>query len=133
MMELLFRGTSAGFKGNPVLQNQSLTPTSKSPFVAYLFAKESSYYGQAVVLIFDKSQFKGRIHPSNVFQKEEEEIVLRVSPFNAFGQCIKEVRLRDFETMINRLGIRIDNFAEERGNRKIKRNVYTELIEVLMQ
>ena len=55
----LYRGTTAGWPGNSVLQEEQITCTSTDPLVATLFAIECRNHGHAVILavrteLFDK-------------------------------------------------------------------------------
>lgn len=85
---LLFRGTSLGWEGNPVLQKLDLSPASLDPVVATVFALESRVYGGRPVLhygprsAFGQDLTLGNIDP--VRRSLEREVYVGVNP-KTFG------------------------------------------------
>jgi hypothetical protein len=76
--DFLFRGTSAGYAGNPALQRLGVTPTSTDPLIATLFAADSARYGSGVVLITSR-----RVVPTiegNVLSALEAEVGVELAP-----------------------------------------------------
>ncbi len=78
----LFRGTSTGFPGNPVLQRLEITPASTDPLVATVFSLESKAKGgDAVVLNGGMREFGGGdIDLRNVRSILEREVQVNGSP-----------------------------------------------------
>jgi hypothetical protein len=76
----LYRGTTAGWPGNPVLQEQEITCTSTDPLVATLFAIECRNHGQAVTLVVRRELFHKVPGPPNYFSITECAENLRISP-----------------------------------------------------
>src|SRR3954454_16448665 len=75
-----YRGTTANWPGNDVLQELRLTPTSEDPIVATLFALWSARYGEAIVQACECSAVSDLIHPSNWRSHLEREVVIAVPP-----------------------------------------------------
>ncbi|MFJ2986222.1 beta strand repeat-containing protein [Collimonas sp. NPDC087041] len=82
----LFRGTSPGYPGNPVLQELGITPTSTDPGVATVFATGSATtYGNGVVHIATSSDLAGvnilpAANTSSSFVGIEAEVAVGVPP-----------------------------------------------------
>ena len=76
----LYRGTTAGWPGNPVLQEEEITCTSTDPLVATLFAIECRNHGPAVILAARQDQFLGLIAPTNHFFVFESAVNLYIPP-----------------------------------------------------
>lgn len=62
----LFRGTSAGWPGNPATQQFRVTPTTTNPFVATLFAIECQRFGSGLVIACLRSEVERFIGAANV-------------------------------------------------------------------
>ena len=76
----LYRGTTAGWPGNIVLQEEKITCTSTDPLVATLFAIECRNHGRAIILASRRSLFDGLLAPANHFWEIESAINLKISP-----------------------------------------------------
>ncbi len=78
----LFRGTTPGFPGNPVLQQLGITPASTDPLVATVFALEGKAIGgNAVVLAGGMRKFAaGDIDLGNVRASLEREVQVNMQP-----------------------------------------------------
>jgi hypothetical protein len=71
----LYRGTTTGWPGNPVLREQNITCTSTDPLVATLFAIECRNHGRAIVAVARQDKFVGLVAPENhfvVFRKRRQ-------------------------------------------------------------
>jgi hypothetical protein len=77
---LLYRGTSSGWPGNPVLSSLRITPTSTDPLVATLFAIECQRFGKGIVLGCRRAAVERLVGPSNVLSAIESEVVIDVTP-----------------------------------------------------
>ena len=77
---LLYRGTSSGWPGNPVLQALRITPTTTDPLVAALFAIECRRFGKGIFLVCPRSEVERRLGPANVLSEFESEVVVNVAP-----------------------------------------------------
>ena len=66
----LYRGTTAGWPGNSVLQEEEITCTSTDPLVATLFAIECRNHGHAVILAVRRDRFRGIDRPPNYFCRD---------------------------------------------------------------
>jgi len=77
---ILYRGTTAGWPGNDVLQELGFTPTTQDPLVATLFALDASRYGRAVVQRCEMRTVIGLIGPSNNQWVVEREVKITVPP-----------------------------------------------------
>jgi hypothetical protein len=78
----LFRGTSEGFPGNPVLQQLGITPASTDPLAATVFSLESKAIGgDARVFSGAMNDFAGGdIDLGNVRSSLEREVQVNMSP-----------------------------------------------------
>lgn len=76
----IYRGTTVGWPGNPVLQRLGYTCTTVDPLVATLFALEAANFGDAVVLACPLQDVGAMLLPGNVFADLESEVVVSVSP-----------------------------------------------------
>jgi hypothetical protein len=66
--------------GNPGPQELRLTPTSRDPLVATLFALNCVRFGKAIVQICDRGSVADLIHPGNTLNELEREVVIGVAP-----------------------------------------------------
>ena len=78
----VYRGTTIGWPGNPILQKLEITPTTFDPIVATLFALEAANHGQGIVLIASLRKIGERVAPANVFTQLECELAVTISPLN---------------------------------------------------
>lgn len=76
----LYRGTTEGWPGNSVLQDEQITCTTTDPLVASLFAIECRNHGHAVILMARADAFVDRIGPSNHFEVMESAVNVLVPP-----------------------------------------------------
>jgi hypothetical protein len=76
----LYRGTTAGWPGNSVLQEEQITCTSTDPLVATLFAIECRNHGHAIILVIRKELFDNVPGPPNYFSISESAVNLRIEP-----------------------------------------------------
>nr|WP_238691736.1 LysM domain-containing protein [Xanthomonas arboricola] len=78
----LFRGTTQGFPGNPVLQQLGITPASTDPLVATVFALEGKAIGgDAVILTGGMRRFgAGDIEVGNIRSSLEREVQVNMRP-----------------------------------------------------
>jgi filamentous hemagglutinin len=83
----LYRGTTEGWPGNPVLEEQQITCTTTDPLVATLFAVECRNHGRAIILAARRDRFENLIGPRNVFEDIESAINLSCSPIEFAEQA----------------------------------------------
>jgi hypothetical protein len=76
----LYRGTTAGWPGNSVLQEEQITCTSRDPLVTTLFAIECRNHGHAVILVVQRELFDTVLGPPNYFSVSESAVNVRISP-----------------------------------------------------
>jgi hypothetical protein len=76
----LYRGTTAGWPGNSVLQEEQITCTSSDPLVATLFAIECRNHGHAIVLAVRRTLFAELLAPPNFFSMSESAVNLQIDP-----------------------------------------------------
>jgi hypothetical protein len=89
----LYRGTTTGWPGNPVLREQKITCTSTDPLVATLFAIECRNHGRAIVAVARQDKFVGLVAPENHFVVFESAVNLYIPPlqFAMKAEIILEV------------------------------------------
>jgi len=88
----LYRGTTEGWRGHPVLPGPEITCTTTDPLVAALFAIECRNHGHAVVMAARRDRFEGLIGPANHFDIIESAVNLLISPLDfAQGAVTLEV------------------------------------------
>jgi hypothetical protein len=75
-----YRGTTVGWPGDTMLQDQKTTCTTTDPLVATLFAIECRNYGRAVVLAARRDSFGSLIGPANYFDMIESAVNLLCPP-----------------------------------------------------
>ena len=100
----LFRGTTQGYPGNPGLQRIGVTPTSRDPGVATLFAAESSRFGRGVVHIV-----RARDVPTdrgNVLSALEAEVAVLLPPAE-LARRARTVSLDAARSALECLGLQI--------------------------
>jgi hypothetical protein len=102
----LYRGTTAGWPGNPVLQEEKITCTSTDPLVATLFAIECRNHGRAIIAVDRQDKFVGLVAPTNHFFVFESAVNLYVPPlqFAAQAEIILEVDMA--LAILNEIGFR---------------------------
>lgn len=83
----LYRGTTVGWPGNPVLQERRTTCTTRDPLVATLFAIECRNHGRAVILAARRDPLESLVGPENYFSVTECAINLRCSPLEFESQA----------------------------------------------
>jgi hypothetical protein len=77
----LFRGTTEGFPGNPVLQKLGITPASVDPLVATVFGLEGKNKGKAILAFGSRTSFEsGEIDLGNVRRTLEREVQVDLPP-----------------------------------------------------
>jgi hypothetical protein len=84
----LYRGTTEGWPGNNVLQEQQITCTTTDPLVATLFAIECRNHGRAVILAARRELFGDLIGPPNHFALIESAVNLLISPLDFARRAI---------------------------------------------
>jgi hypothetical protein len=76
----VYRGTTSGWPGNPGPQELHLTPTSRDPLVATLFALNCVRFGKAIVQLCDRGLVADLIQSGNTLNELEREVVVGVAP-----------------------------------------------------
>ncbi len=109
----LYRRTTDGWGGHPILPGPPMSCTTTDPLVAALFAIECRNYGHAVILAARRDRFEDLIGPANQFDMIESAVNLLISPVDlAQGAVILEVdRVIDVlrEIGFDQVPIRIGN------------------------
>lgn len=100
----LYRGTTAGWPGNSVLQEQRITCTSTDPFVATLFAIECRNRGRAVILVGRRGSFDEVLGPPNYFSVSESAVNVRVSPTEFASRADLALTVDDSLRILGALG-----------------------------
>jgi len=103
----LFRGTSVGFPGNPVLQKLGLTPASTDPVVATIFSLEGRVVGgEAVVLNGGMKRFAaGDIDLGNVRSTLEREVTVNLRPSDFAAQAPNSIPVDVSRQVLKDMGI----------------------------
>jgi len=90
----LFRGTSVGYPGNPVLQKLGITPASTDPLVATVFGLESKAVGGNPILLFgERARFEQGIDLGNVRSVLEREVQVNMAPSEFAKQAPYQVSI----------------------------------------
>lgn len=77
----VFRGTTEGFAGNPVLQQLGLSPTSIDPLVSTVFAAEGAAKGAKPMILFGRrTAFGETLEMGNVRNVLEREVAVPMAP-----------------------------------------------------
>lgn len=76
----LYRGTTIGWPGNDMLQEERITCTTTDPLVATLFAIECRNHGRAVILAARRELFEALPGLSNYFSVSESAVNLPIVP-----------------------------------------------------
>jgi hypothetical protein len=84
----LYRGTTEGWGGHPVLPVPPMTCTTTDPLVATLFAIECRNHGHAVILAAQRDLFEDLIGPANHFDLIESAVNLVISPLDFAQQAV---------------------------------------------
>jgi hypothetical protein len=103
----LFRGTTAGFPGNPVLQQLGITPASTDPLAATVFSLESKAYGgEAYVYNGGMRDFSGGdIDLGNVRSSLEREVQVNQSPSQFQAQAPNAIPVDVARQALSDMGI----------------------------
>ena len=103
----LFRGTTPGFPGNPVLQQLGITPASTDPLVATVFALEGKAIGgDAVVLTGAMRRFaSGDIEFGNVRSILEREVQVNVRPSQFEAQASYAIPVDTARKVLGDMGL----------------------------
>jgi filamentous hemagglutinin len=103
----LFRGTSRGFPGNPVLQKLGITPASTDPLVATIFSLEGKAVGgDAVVLNGGMRNFAGGdIDLGNVRSSLEREVQVNMPPSQFEAQAPNAIPVDVARQILSDMGI----------------------------
>ncbi len=105
---ILFRGTSTGYAGNPSLQRLSVTPTTRNPAVATVFGTNSSNFGQGVVFaVKEKTVAKLATVEQNVLGKKEVEVPLNLTPIEFQRLAKKSITATQASSILKNMGINI--------------------------
>jgi len=102
-----FRGTSAGYEGNPSLLRAVATPTSTNPAIATLFATESERYGSGVLHIASSSELKGVTTTANVLQGIEKEVVFDMLPSEFAQKAGVTITAAESRSILKEMGVNI--------------------------
>jgi hypothetical protein len=103
----LFRGTTPGFPGNPVLQQFGITPASTDPLVATVFALEGrTIGGDAVVLTGGMRRFRaGDIDLGNVRASLEREVQVNMRPNQFEALASNSIPVDTARQVLNDMGV----------------------------
>ena len=100
----LYRGTTVGWPGDTILQEQRITCTTTDPLVATLFAVECRDHGRPAILVARRDLFEHLIAEANFFAVIECAVNVRMLPvdFAALAEVVLEVD--DSLTILRELG-----------------------------
>lgn len=76
----LYRGTTVGWPGSRMLQEENITCTTTDPLVATLFAVECRNHGRAVILVARRELFRELHGAPNYFSVSEAAVNLQIVP-----------------------------------------------------
>ena len=104
----VFRGTTEGFAGNPVLQRIGLTPTSVDPVVATAFASEGASKGVNPLILFGpRSAFGETLGMGNVRSLLEMEVSIGLTPSQFAATAPNSVSLARARAILAEMGIEV--------------------------
>ena len=103
----VFRGTTAGYPGNPSLQRMGISPASTNSAVATVFATEASQYGPGVVQTASTSvDLAGvPIEQGNVLAEIEREVAVEVPPAEFEQRAGTTISVEDSRRILADMGI----------------------------
>ena len=103
-----FRGTTAGYPGNPGLQKIGVTPASTDPIVATCFATEAEKYGQGVVYIASSKELSGiSIGEGNVLASLESEVAINTAPLEFVQRSGITITAEQARMILKDMGINV--------------------------
>ena len=100
----LYRGTTAGWPGNPVLREEKITCTSTDPLVATLFAIECRNHGRAIIAVGRQDKFAGLVAPTNHFSIVESAVNLYIPPLQFVEKAEITLEVDRALTILNEIG-----------------------------
>jgi hypothetical protein len=103
-LKYLYRGTTECWPGNPCLQAQCITCTTRDPLVATLFAVECRSHGKAVVQAAPLNRFVQLIGPPNHFQVIESAVNLSICPEEFTKQVDVTLEVDDVIEILREMG-----------------------------
>ncbi len=104
--QTLFRGTSAGFPGNPALQQIAITPATTDPVVATIFATEAENYGVGVVHIASPEALTGvPLVRGNVLASLESEVGVAMTPSQFAGAADTTISAAQSRAILQEMGV----------------------------
>ena len=101
---ILYRGTSLGWPGNVVMQEERITCTTTDPYVATLLTIECRNHGQAVVLLVSRGPFEILIAPENWFSLIEASVNVYSCPEQFASQAFMTVSVDRCISVLDRMG-----------------------------
>ncbi len=121
---LLYRGTSSGWAGNPVLRSLRITPTTADPLIAALFATECQRFGRGIILACPLSAVAGLIGTPNVLAEIENEVVVNLAPVE-FAERFAQwtIRIEEAAAVLNSLGLKVPAVI---GDKRMLNDLLTE-------
>ncbi len=107
-LDPFFRGTTAGYPGNPGVQLARRTPLSTNPAIATIFATEASNFGDGVVHIATGSDLSGiHLGEGNVLAHIEQEVVAHALPRRVASRAGLSLTAAQAREILADMGIRV--------------------------
>jgi len=103
----LYRGTTEGWPGNKVLQEEQITCTTTDLLVAALFAIKGRNHGPAVILAAQGSLFAELVAPPNHFAVIESAVNLRIRPIQFAKQAEMVLNVDEVLEFLREIGFEI--------------------------
>lgn len=118
----LYRGTTIGWPGNPVLRDRRTTCTTTDPLVATLFAIECRNHGRAVVLAAWRDPLERLFDSDNWLDMIECAVNLQLSPLEFESQSEFLLDVDSAIEILRELGF-LDLPARLRGKSSLQQEI----------
>jgi hypothetical protein len=102
--EYLYRGTTVGWAGSKMLQEENITCTTTDPLVATLFAIECRNHGRAVILMSRRGLFIELREAPNFFSVIEAAVDLQILPVEFARMAEIELDVERSIEILNEMG-----------------------------
>jgi hypothetical protein len=102
----LYRGTTVGWAGSKMLQDENITCTTTDPLIATFFAIECRNHGRAVILAARRELFRELHDSQNYFSVIEAAVDLQIGPAEFARMAEIELDVEKSIEILHELGIR---------------------------
>jgi hypothetical protein len=119
----LFRGSTRGFPGNPVLQRLKITPASVDPVVATLFGIQSKSKGEAIISYGPMQGFgKESIDVGNVRRGLEREVQVDMLPSKFEEKAPHSISVDRSREILKKMGVDLPTSISPQNEREMLEN-----------